>query len=62
MILSTAVAAAATVYVVKRAQARAQDELQEECLDTALADTFPASDPLPFSATQPARPAPSMRS
>lgn len=53
--LAFAGAAAIVAYVMRCAQLRAQDQRREECLDTALADTFPASDPLPVSAAQPAR-------
>ncbi len=54
-ILAFAGAAALVDYVMRSAQVRAQDQHREECLDTALADTFPASDPLPVSVAQTTR-------
>jgi hypothetical protein len=54
--LVTAAAAGTIVYLMKRARVRAQEQEREACLDSALADSFPASDPLPFSASQPQPP------
>jgi hypothetical protein len=48
--LAFAGAAAIAAYAMRCRRLRAQDQHREECLDTALADTFPASDPLPVSA------------
>ena len=47
--LSVAGAAAIAAYVMRRTRIRAQELHLEETLDASLADTFPASDALPFS-------------
>lgn len=47
--LSIAGAAAMAAYAIRRTRIRAQEQQREENLDATLADTFPASDALPFS-------------